>query len=423
MVPLQHTAESVAALQQHFPAPNADPDINFAMIGMQVLITIWIFVLGSCFGSFLNVVIYRLPAGMSLGKPKSRCPQCETPLAVRDNIPVLGWILLKGKCRYCSLPISPRYPIIEATCGIVFLSLMFVEVLTGAANLPLRHPDHFINVNRGFWLVWFMKWDLLGLFLYHCFLLVTTLAVCMIGYDGHRSVKPLNRFVIGVGLVCGIIWWQLRPVHFHPNSLWVFNWISSYTGDAIYSLVPQVVLGTLDGLAGLLAGTLVGLLLNWQMSSGTNRPLEESAGLRDAVATTMVFSGIFLGWQAVGMLAVVVIPLLGIVKLAAAARGSVRLYRSAAPVVFVVSWMFLLTWNSLHEAPWMIGVYGWRLTALGPWTEWLLTAIGLGCVAAIVRYSVPSHTLGAPDFPGENENSESADSAQSRPVEDTASAE
>jgi leader peptidase (prepilin peptidase)/N-methyltransferase len=80
----------------------------------------WLFVVGSCVGSFLNVVVYRLPRGQSLVYPPSRCPKCEHPLAWYDNVPVLGWIMLRGKCRYCREPISPRYPIIEAVCGTLF---------------------------------------------------------------------------------------------------------------------------------------------------------------------------------------------------------------------------------------------------------------------------------------------------------------
>ena len=174
---------AAVTLAQHAPIGLPQPPTNYSMLGMQCLIAVWIFILGSCFGSFLNVVIYRLPAGMSLGKPKSRCPQCETPLAAKDNIPVFGWLLLKGKCRYCRLPIPVRYPLIETTCGLIFLVLLFCELLTGAANLPLRHPDHF-HVHPGFWLVWFAKWDLSGLYLYHC--LVADRGACHM----HDRLRP-----------------------------------------------------------------------------------------------------------------------------------------------------------------------------------------------------------------------------------------
>ncbi len=87
-----------------------------------MMITIFIFVvlLGACVGSFLNVVIYRLPAGESIVHPPSHCPRCQKGLAWYDNIPVLAWLWLGGKCRYCKLPISVQYPIIEALTALLF---------------------------------------------------------------------------------------------------------------------------------------------------------------------------------------------------------------------------------------------------------------------------------------------------------------
>ena len=83
-------------------------------------LTFVVFLLGACWGSFLNVCICRIPAELSVVKPRSRCPKCLTNLAWRDNIPILGWALLGGKCRYCKAPISPRYPIIELLTAILF---------------------------------------------------------------------------------------------------------------------------------------------------------------------------------------------------------------------------------------------------------------------------------------------------------------
>ena len=82
----------------------------------------FVFALGSCIGSFLNVVVWRLPRNQSLLWPPSQCPKCNHRLAWYDNLPVIGWILLRGKCRYCSLPISSRYPIIEAITGVLFVA-------------------------------------------------------------------------------------------------------------------------------------------------------------------------------------------------------------------------------------------------------------------------------------------------------------
>jgi leader peptidase (prepilin peptidase) / N-methyltransferase len=83
--------------------------------------------LGASAGSFLNVVAYRLPRGLSLSRPASRCPSCETPIRPYDNVPVLSWLALRGRCRSCSAPISARYPAVEAVtlalCVLVVIAL------------------------------------------------------------------------------------------------------------------------------------------------------------------------------------------------------------------------------------------------------------------------------------------------------------
>jgi leader peptidase (prepilin peptidase) / N-methyltransferase len=80
-------------------------------------------VLGLCIGSFLNVVAYRVPLGLSVVSPPSACPDCATPVRSRHNIPVLGWLLLRGHCYDCGLPISVRYPIVEAGTGLLFAAV------------------------------------------------------------------------------------------------------------------------------------------------------------------------------------------------------------------------------------------------------------------------------------------------------------
>jgi leader peptidase (prepilin peptidase)/N-methyltransferase len=80
-----------------------------------------IFFLGLAFGSFLNVCIYRLPLGLSTVTPRSACPQCKRPIAFYDNLPVLSWLLLRGRCRQCQARISPRYLLIELLTGGLFL--------------------------------------------------------------------------------------------------------------------------------------------------------------------------------------------------------------------------------------------------------------------------------------------------------------
>ncbi len=81
-----------------------------------------IFVLGLAFGSFLNVCIYRLPLGLSVVSPRSSCPGCQQPIRNYDNIPVLSWLILGGRCRNCKIQISPRYLVVELLTGAIFLA-------------------------------------------------------------------------------------------------------------------------------------------------------------------------------------------------------------------------------------------------------------------------------------------------------------
>src|SRR5215218_8599026 len=84
-------------------------------------------VLGAIIGSFLNVVVWRLPRGESLATPPSRCPSCEKPIAPYDNVPVVSWILLQGRCRNCGARISPRYPLVEVLTAAAFAGVVAVR--------------------------------------------------------------------------------------------------------------------------------------------------------------------------------------------------------------------------------------------------------------------------------------------------------
>jgi leader peptidase (prepilin peptidase)/N-methyltransferase len=109
--------------------------------------------LGAAVGSFLNVVIHRLPRGESLVKPRSRCPGCETTLRAVDNVPLVSWLALRGRCRKCGTAISPRYPIVEGVTAAafvavalargvdndLFLELPFAAMLVAVAAIDLEH--------------------------------------------------------------------------------------------------------------------------------------------------------------------------------------------------------------------------------------------------------------------------------------------
>lgn len=88
------------------------------------------FIMGLAFGSFLNVCIYRMPLGLSVVTPRSACPGCKHPIAFYDNMPVLSWLILRGRCRKCKTKISPRYLMIELLTGLMFLACFWYFGLT-----------------------------------------------------------------------------------------------------------------------------------------------------------------------------------------------------------------------------------------------------------------------------------------------------
>jgi leader peptidase (prepilin peptidase) / N-methyltransferase len=114
---------------------------------------------GLLIGSFLNVVIWRVPRKESIVAPRSKCPSCDTPIANRDNVPVLSWLVLHGRCRHCGEPISPRYPLVEFGTGVLFAAIgarfstswaLPAYLVLGAALLAISAIDleHFIIPNR-----------------------------------------------------------------------------------------------------------------------------------------------------------------------------------------------------------------------------------------------------------------------------------
>jgi len=110
-------------------------------------------VLGVLFGSFLNVVAYRLPRGESLSHPRSRCPGCESPIRPYDNVPILSWLLLRGRCRSCGTAISPRYPLVEAATGALCALVVIAkgpdeDALLGLALVLLLVPVTLIDLDH-----------------------------------------------------------------------------------------------------------------------------------------------------------------------------------------------------------------------------------------------------------------------------------
>ncbi len=163
------------------------------------LVALWLTALGGLIGSFVNVVVYRLPAGMSIVRPGSHCPACQHPIRWFDNVPVLSWFMLCGRCRDCRAAISPRYPLVEAAVAGLFLLLAFGELFPGGGNLP-RPRDPLSEA------------QLWGIYAYHLVLLCTLLAAALVQYDGHRPPGRLFLPAVVVGLAAPAFWPTLHPV-------------------------------------------------------------------------------------------------------------------------------------------------------------------------------------------------------------------
>ncbi len=107
--------------------PDLDP--------LNTLLGVLSFVVGAMVGSFLNVCVHRLPQGLSVVRPRSRCPKCENPITWYDNVPILSWLILGAKCRNCGTPISWQYPLVEALTAALFFLVYWKFGMTLASPL------------------------------------------------------------------------------------------------------------------------------------------------------------------------------------------------------------------------------------------------------------------------------------------------
>lgn len=197
-----------------------------------------VFALGASVGSFLNVVVYRVPAGLSLLYPPSRCPRCLHRLGKFDNVPVVGWLGLKGRCRYCKAPISPRYPIVEAVTGIVFVLVFWMFGLSWQSC--------------GYWI--FFSW---------------LLALSLIDLDTMTLPNPITQS----GLVAGLIFQM------------ILGWSTSGSITGSISQLMAGVIGAVLGIWLLDMITIVGSVLLGQSAMGGG----------DAKLAAMM--GAWLGWK------------------------------------------------------------------------------------------------------------------------------
>ena len=367
---------------------------------------LWILTLGSTIGSFLNVVIYRLPAGRSLNGD-SMCPGCDQRIQWRDNIPVIGWIKLRGRCRNCNIRIPFRYPAVEALIASWFAVLLAIELLSGGDNLPVRVPNTYDGV---VWIIWYTKWDLIGIYLFHCILGCLVIAAALMQWDGHALPRRFTCFLVGVSLLAPTFWKHLHPVSFHePWCAWLsehWRWQTSFV-DPVSGWTQNFGVG-LDGFADSIAGLVVGLLAGWLVARCLGRgafpdatsPFSNASqdavkdGRRQHTRSFCVLFGAvvaFLGWQSAAPLAigasVFALVLAAVSKFTGDARWQRQMSNgsiAAATLLLIPLWRTFSKvdafpdhtgWPAVAKTSW------WPLSSCEPYAS-LLLAIAVGCMIA-----------------------------------------
>lgn len=231
------------------------------------LVTLFLGAIGGNLGSFLNVVVHRLPRGESVVGGGSRCPACGAPIRWHDNLPVVGWLVLRGRCRDCAAEIAPRYPWLEA-CGAVFLGgTAAVELLSGGATLPGSSPVSWRSGADN--LLVDPDPRLVGIVLLHAWILFNLLLAAAVDTDGHGVPRRYAVWAVALTAVAVTACDRLAP-------------LAAWDGDIVP--LPTARSGPLRGASIALAGVSCGAIL------GSARGGPFGFG--------MALLGAGLGWQA-----------------------------------------------------------------------------------------------------------------------------
>jgi leader peptidase (prepilin peptidase)/N-methyltransferase len=248
----------------------------------QGLLGAWLFALGACVGSFLNVVVYRLPQGMDLAHPGSHCPNCGHAIRARDNLPLLGWLLLGGRCRDCRARISPRYYYVELFCALLFVLVAIFEGIIATDGLRLGVRLSYPSISP------FQPFPFWTAYAAHVVLLVTLLAAALIQGDGFAVPVKLFFPATLLGLAGPLVWPEIRPLPAWPG-------LSLATWQA----------GIVDGAAGLAAGLAIGAVVG-----SLEKLVAPARRWPDfAPVATWCAVGSILGWQPTLVLAPLVLLL------------------------------------------------------------------------------------------------------------------
>jgi leader peptidase (prepilin peptidase)/N-methyltransferase len=262
---------------------------------------VFLFAVGASIGSFLNVCVARLPYEKSLLWPGSRCGSCFQPILVRDNIPVISYLVLRGRCRTCGARFSVRYCLVELLSGLAFAGLFALLVFLNVRKLDFL--DQQFGLRQGMIPLDDLPKVLL-LFTHHATLLSFLLVTSLCDLDDMEI--PLGVTVTGT--VVGLIYATLLPWPYpnspplpHENMEKVLRLAGVYPWPVWYPLPDWLPAGSWQlGLATGLGGAAAGLVLlrGVRFVFGVGRGTE---GLGVGDADLMMMAGAFIGWQPVVM--------------------------------------------------------------------------------------------------------------------------
>ena len=325
------------------PAPPLDDELTLgSKIGlrtMEGMTASVFFALGATIGSFLNVVVFRMPRGESVVSRPSRCPKCEIQINGRDNVPILGWLLLEGRCRACKIPISARYPIVESICAAMFFLLFFVELISGGANIPVRRPNFYHGV---VWIIFYTKWDLIALYLFHCFSLCTLLTWALVDVDRQRIPIWARSVAVGILLAIPMLRTDLFPVPWMHESEYGLD-LAKWQG--------AVLTGVIGGLTGAVLGWLVAIAIRKPVEPSETEPAGETFHWSSGhIVSASLIVGMSVGWQAtVGVWLVTLVAMAVVSRVAAAKNVS---HMPVTGILFAGHLTHLLAWRLLNRTWW-----------------------------------------------------------------------
>lgn len=214
------------------------------------------FAWGAMLGSFINVVVHRVPIGASIVTTPSRCPTCHTAIRPYDNVPVLGWLWLRGRCRSCREPIAATYPLVEAGCGLIVMVLAASELVGGGRWLPAYAGEYPIGIDRLFR----GDWWLLAACVLHAAVVLTVVTWSLLDGVGWRGRAKHAVIVIVLAVAAASLVPSARPPAIQDG----------ITLPAVVESLVGVAAGAILGLAGRGQGVrwglpLLGSVLGWQV--------------------------------------------------------------------------------------------------------------------------------------------------------------